>query len=53
MSDDRPVFVLVLRPEKSVADPVRALRALIKIALRRYGLRLIEIKERQPDDIAA
>jgi hypothetical protein len=34
----RPVFVLKLRPEPGV-DPILALRALLKVALRRFGLR--------------
>ena len=46
MSDDRPVFVLVLRPEKSVADPIRALRPALKILLRRFGLRVISLRQR-------
>jgi hypothetical protein len=36
--------VLELRPEPGV-DPVLALRALIKIALRRYGMRCISATE--------
>jgi hypothetical protein len=41
---ERPTFVLELRPEPGV-DPVLALRALIKAALRRYGLRCISATE--------
>src|SRR5262249_47863533 len=38
--DCRPTFTLQLRPEPGV-DPVLALRALLKITLRRFGLRCI------------
>jgi hypothetical protein len=37
----RPIFVVRLRPEPGVADPVRALRAALKILLRRFGLRCV------------
>jgi len=41
---DRPVYVLELRPEPGV-DPVLALRALLKVPLRRFGLRCISATE--------
>jgi hypothetical protein len=41
---DRPVFTLELRPEPGV-DPVLALRALLKAALRRYGMRCTSARE--------
>jgi hypothetical protein len=41
----RPTYLLVLRAEKGVLDPVRALRALLKTALRRFGLRCISADE--------
>lgn len=41
----RPTFRLVLRPEPDVADPVLALRAFLKVALRSYGLRAVEVVE--------
>jgi hypothetical protein len=47
----RPTYTIVLRPEVDVDDPVRALRALLKTALRKFGLRAIEAhedKENQP-----
>lgn len=45
----RPVFVLKLRPEPQVSDPVKALRAALKQLLRRYGLRcLTAYEEKQP-----
>ena len=40
---DRPIFRLTLRPEPHVADPVYALRGLLKRALRSYGLRAIDV----------
>jgi hypothetical protein len=49
--DDRAIYVLTLRAEKHVADPIRMLRVLLKIA-RRFGLKAIQIRE-QRDDIAA
>jgi hypothetical protein len=48
---DRPIFILELRPEPGCVDPVRALRALLKLALRRLGLRCVsahESTEKQP-----
>jgi hypothetical protein len=50
--DDRAIYVLTLRAEKHVADPIRMLRALLKIAGRQFGLKAIQIRE-QRDDIAA
>ena len=41
---DRPTFTLELRPEPGV-DPVLALRALLKVALRRFGLRCVAARE--------
>jgi hypothetical protein len=52
--DDRATFTIVLRAEKRVSDPVKSLRALLKIAGRQFGLKAVTIKEQpQPDDIAA
>jgi hypothetical protein len=45
---DRPTFTLELRPEPGV-DPVLALRALLKTALRRFGLRAIDAREDNDD----
>jgi hypothetical protein len=44
---DRPTYVLRLRPEPDV-DGIRALRAALKVLLRRFGLKAIEVK--QQDD---
>jgi len=49
MSDDgkilRPIFVLRLRAEPQVADPVRALRHGLKTLLRRFGLRAVSVEQ--------
>jgi hypothetical protein len=50
--DDRPTYVLTLRPEKGI-DGLRATKALLKFALRKFGLRVVAIREEQPGDIAA
>jgi hypothetical protein len=44
----RPVYILTLRAEPGV-DDTRALRALLKAALRRYGLRCLSIDRAPPD----
>jgi hypothetical protein len=41
-----------VRAERHVADPIRMLRALLKIAGRQFGLKAIQIRE-QRDDTAA
>jgi hypothetical protein len=41
----RPIFVLKLRPEPQVVDPVKALRAALKALLRRHGLKCITAYE--------
>jgi hypothetical protein len=43
----RPDYVLTLRPLPG-NDGARALRSLLKIALRKHGLRCTEIRERAP-----
>lgn len=45
------VFTLVLtaRPDEHGRDPVHALRALLKVALRRYGLRCTSARELPPE----
>jgi len=48
MTGRAPIFVLRLRPLPG-ANPERALRWLLKIALRRFGLRCVSIEmERSP-----
>jgi hypothetical protein len=41
----RPIFTITLRPEKSCSDPVKALRRLLKIALRTFGLKCISVEQ--------
>jgi hypothetical protein len=48
--DDRPTYVLTLRPEKGI-DGLRATKALLKFALRKFGLRVVAMREGQPGDI--
>jgi hypothetical protein len=43
-ADQQPVFVVALRPLRHV-DGIKALRALIKVALRRFGLRVVATRE--------
>jgi hypothetical protein len=43
--EQRPTFLVRLRPEPQVTDAVRAFRALLKLALRRFGLRCIDVHE--------
>lgn len=45
MTTPRPTYRLVLRPEPDVAEPDRALRQLLKLALRTCRLRCIEAVE--------
>jgi hypothetical protein len=45
----RPLYKLVLKPEPNCVDPVRALRRLLKRALRQYGLRAVSCEETPPD----
>ena len=40
----RPTYMLIFRPEPGV-DPILALRALLKIALRRFGMRCVSARE--------
>jgi len=42
--EKRPTFTITFKPEPGV-DPVRALRRLLKAALRCYGLRAVSTKE--------
>ena len=39
------IFVVTLVPQRSDSDPIHALRALLKIALRRFNLRCIDLRE--------
>jgi len=42
---NRPIFLLRLRPEKTVSSPIRALRRSLKFLLRSCGLRALSIDE--------
>ena len=42
---NRPIFLLRLRPEKTVSSPIRALRRGLKFLLRSCGLRALSIDE--------
>jgi len=42
---NRPIFLLRLRPEKTVSRPVHALRRGLKFLLRSCGLRALSIDE--------
>jgi hypothetical protein len=44
-SKDRPTFTLVIRPDPHVANPIRALRRLLKFALRPCGSRAASVTE--------
>ena len=46
----RPIFILQLRAESHVDDPIRALRAALKTLLRRFGLRVVKLNSTKPDD---
>jgi hypothetical protein len=50
----RPTFTLQLRPEPGVEHPILALRALLKVARRRFDLRCISAHEdnKETDDDA-
>ena len=43
--DNKPTFVLRLRPEPSCPDPTRMLRAALKVLLRQFGLRCVDVGE--------
>ena len=40
----RPIFIVRLRPQPGI-DGIRALRLALKVLLRRFGLKAIEVKE--------
>ena len=50
--DERPVFVVHFRPEQGIDGP-RAFKALLKLALRKYGLRVVTAREGPAKDAAA
>jgi hypothetical protein len=44
MTTSSPVFVVTLRAKPGI-DPIKALRATLKLALRRHGLKAIRVVE--------
>jgi hypothetical protein len=44
MRNERPIYTIAFRPEPGI-DAVRALRGILKIALRRFGMRAIRVNE--------
>lgn len=53
MKAGRPIFLVRLMPNTGV-DPIRALRAALKMLLRRFGLRAISVdQEEQPNRTAS
>lgn len=44
-TSDRPTYVITLRPEPHVEDPVRELRHILKLLLRRFGFRAISVTD--------
>jgi hypothetical protein len=49
-ADDRPIFAVSFRAEKDI-DGERAFKALLKFALKKYGLRVVT-REAQSKDVA-
>jgi hypothetical protein len=47
-AQSRPVYLLALQPARG-RDGIRGLRALLKTAWRRHGLRALEVRELRPD----
>jgi hypothetical protein len=45
MQTERPTFIVHLRPEPDCTDPIKALRELLKRALRNWGLRCVTLSE--------
>jgi hypothetical protein len=46
----RVVFTIKLKPLPQCSDPIKALHALLKLALRRFRLRAVEVSENQSAD---
>jgi hypothetical protein len=49
MKDERSTYVAIVRAEPNVDDDVRALRAWLKIGLRRFGLKCLGLTPRGKD----
>ncbi|NOT02355.1 MAG: hypothetical protein HOP29_17245 [Phycisphaerales bacterium] len=48
-ANDRPTFIVHLQSE-SRDDPILRLRAALKVLLRAFGLRAVEVHEVKPDN---
>jgi hypothetical protein len=48
-ADDSPIFTVNFRAEEDIDGP-RALKALLKLALQKYGLRVVTTREEQSKD---
>jgi hypothetical protein len=42
---DRPTYLVKLTPTDDCTDPIKALRELLKRALRSWGLRAVTVRE--------
>ena len=42
---ERPTFVVRLRPEPWIDDAIRTLRQALKVLLRRFGLRALDVRK--------
>jgi hypothetical protein len=42
---ERPIYVVHLRPEPGVTDPIRMLRAFLKVAWRNFHMRAVDVRE--------
>ena len=52
MKVDRPTFTLVLRPEPHI-DPIKSLRAVLKVLLRGYGMKCISaVDDQTKEDVS-
>jgi hypothetical protein len=51
VEDDRPVFVVRLQPLPDV-ETVKGLRWILKISLRQFGMRCLDIREERSDSRA-
>jgi hypothetical protein len=51
VNEQKPTkYVVTLQPLANVTDPIKALRALLKRALRSYGLKCISLREEPAGD---
>jgi hypothetical protein len=43
--NDRPTYIIHLRPEPDCTDPIKALRECLKRALRSWGLKCVKLDQ--------